>query len=132
MNKAKDENEIREVIATWLKATAAEDLETVLGLMAEDVVFLRPGCPPLMGRQAFADASRGQAGKTRIEGTPDIREIRVEGDFACCWNYLSMTITPLDGGAPVRYAGNILSVFRREPGGRWVLFRDANMLQIVP
>ena len=35
------------------------------------------------------------------------------------------------GGAPVKRAGNTLSVLRKEAGGKWVLFRDANMLAVV-
>ena len=36
--------------------------------------------------------------------------------------------TPLQGGVTTRREGNVLSVFRKEPDGRWVLFRDANLL----
>jgi hypothetical protein len=31
----------------------------------------------------------------------------------------------------ITHAGPVLSVFRREPDGSWVLFRDANMLAAV-
>jgi uncharacterized protein (TIGR02246 family) len=34
-----DEHEIRQLVATWIAATKAGDIETVLSLMAEDVVF---------------------------------------------------------------------------------------------
>jgi uncharacterized protein (TIGR02246 family) len=37
-----DERAIRELIATWMRASAAGDLDTVLGLMSDDVVFTRP------------------------------------------------------------------------------------------
>ena len=131
MNPEKDAQQIREVIATWLRASAADDLDTVLSLMAEDVVFLLPGRPPMRGRAAYAEASRSMIGKIRIAGTPEIQEVQVFGDYAYCWNFLSITITPVDGGAPMQRAGNILSIFRREPDGRWVLFRDANLLTAV-
>lgn len=49
-----DEQAIRDLIATWHKASAAGDLTTVLKLMAEDVVFLVAGKPPMRGRDAFA------------------------------------------------------------------------------
>ena len=39
-----------------MRATAARDLEQVLDLMAEEVVLLLPGRPPLRGRDAFAAA----------------------------------------------------------------------------
>jgi hypothetical protein len=77
------------------------------------------------GRPPF---NRGQA---RIEGKPDIQEICVAGDFAFCWNQLFLTVTPLQGGPAQRRAGPTLSVFRKEPDGRWILFRDANMLKAV-
>ncbi len=131
MNEDQEKQKIREVIATWMRATAEGDLERLLSLMAEDVVFLLPGQPPMRGRDAFAAASRSALGQFRIEGNPDIQEIRIAGDYAFCWNHLSLTMTPLQGGSPRQRAGHILSVFRKEPDGRWVLLRDANMLTAV-
>ena len=49
-----DEQEIRHLVTTWMTATKAGDIETVLSLMAEDVVFLLPGQPPMTGKSAFA------------------------------------------------------------------------------
>jgi uncharacterized protein (TIGR02246 family) len=131
MNDEQEKQRIREVIAMWMRASAEGDLERVLSLMAEDVVFLLPGQPPMRGREAFAAASRAAVGQFRIEGKPEIQEIHVAGDYAFCWNYLSVMVTPLQGGAPKPRAGHILSVFRKEPDGRWVLFRDANLLTAV-
>ena len=132
MSDEADKQQIRDVIDRWISATAAGDLNTVLGLMADDVVFLLPGRPPMRGRESFAAASRSMEGKFRIEGRPEIQEIQIAGNFAFCWNYLSITVTPLaGGGGPQHRAGNILSVFRKEPDGHWVLFRDANLLAAV-
>ncbi len=131
MTPGHDTHQIRAVIATWIRASAADDLDTVLSLMAEDVVFLLPGRPPMRGRAAYAEASRSMIGKIKIAGTPEVQEVEVFGDYAYCWNHLSITITPVEGGAPMQRAGNILSIFRREPDGRWVLWRDANLLTAV-
>jgi len=128
MNEDRDEQQIREVVAVWMRASVEGDVERVLTLMAEDVVFLVAGQPPMRGREAFAAASRGMAGKVRFEGRSDVQEIQVAGDYAFCWSHLSVTAIPLEGGEPVRRAGDVLSVFRREPDGRWVLYRDANLL----
>ncbi len=129
-NEEQEKQKIREVIDTWIRASAEGDVDRVLPLMAEDVVFLLPGQPPMRGRDAFAAASRSAIGRMRFEGRPEIQEIHIAGDYAICWNYLSVTVTPLPDGPPKRRAGNILSVFRKEPDGRWVLFRDANMLTV--
>ncbi len=47
-----DETAIRKVVETWHRATADNDLATVLGLMAEDAVFLAPGSRPCAGAPA--------------------------------------------------------------------------------
>lgn len=125
-----DEQAIRDLIAAWLRATAADDLPTVLGLMDENVVFLLPGQPPMRGREQFAAASKANAGKMRIDAISDIQEIRVSGDLAYCWTHLTVNITPLPDGKPMRRAGYTLSVLRKQPAGNWVIFRDANLLTL--
>jgi uncharacterized protein (TIGR02246 family) len=125
-----DEEQIRQLVATWLAATKTGDAETVLGLVTEDVVFLLPGRPP-MRKAEFAAATRGQAGPSApaIEGASEIQEIRVAGDWAFLWQRLSVTVTP-PGGEPVERAGHTLTVFRKIDG-RWHLARDANLLAPV-
>ena len=52
-----DERQIRELVATWMSATKAGDLSTVLSLMTDDVVFLVAGQEPF-GKQQFAAAMK--------------------------------------------------------------------------
>jgi uncharacterized protein (TIGR02246 family) len=123
-----DEREIRTLVATWMDATRAGDLDTVLGLMAEDVVFLVHGREPMMGKAAYAAATRAMAahGAPAIDGHSDIREIGVHGDVAFMWARLTVVMTP-PGGAPTTRVGPTLTVLRKERG-RWVIARDANLL----
>jgi uncharacterized protein (TIGR02246 family) len=123
-----DERAIREVIAEWLRASAAGDTEKVLSLMADDVVFLVPGQRPF-GKEAFAAAQRW-LGAYRLDANSQVREIAVSGDSAYCWTDLTVTMTPTSGGTAIRRSGNTLSIFRRLGDGRWVLARDANMLTV--
>jgi uncharacterized protein (TIGR02246 family) len=124
------EQEIRAMIATWLEASKKGDLETLLNLMTEDVIFLTPGNSP-MDRQDFIAGSKSMAGKISFEGHSRVQEITVTGDQAICWTHLEITVTPLTGGASVKRAGNTLSVLRRGLDGQWRIWRDANMLAIV-
>ena len=124
-----DEQAIRSLVTTWMQATARGDLARVLTLMADDVVFLGAGRPPMDGKDAFAAASRAMEGKVRIEGTAETKEVRVFGDWAYSWNHLTVTMRPsADGAAPSRLTGPALSILRRTADGRWVIFRDANMI----
>jgi uncharacterized protein (TIGR02246 family) len=123
-----DERSIRELVATWMTASQAGDIDTVLGLMTDDVVFMVPGREPF-GKDAFAAASRGMSG-LHMEGSSDIRELVVLGDIAYLRNHIAMTITP-PGGTPMRRAGDTLTILRKGHDGRWRLARDANLLSKV-
>jgi uncharacterized protein (TIGR02246 family) len=96
----------------------------VLGLMTDDVIFMVPGREPF-GQEVFAAGAQGMK-DVRMEGTSDIRELEVRGDWAYLRNHLTVTMTP-PGGNPVRRAGYTLSILRKEDG-RWRLARDANLL----
>ncbi len=123
-----DERAIRNLVETWMAASTAGDLPTVLSLMADDVVFMVPGRDPF-GKAEFAAASEG-LNNVRIEGSSDIQEIRVVGDWAYLRNYLEVTMTP-DGGSPVRRSGYTLTILRKKPNGKWVLARDANLMTLA-
>jgi uncharacterized protein (TIGR02246 family) len=127
-----DEKQIRELVAAWMTATRSGDVEALLDLMTEDVIFLVPG-KPVMRKSAFAAAAKSQSGgrAAKFEGESDIQEVNVSGDWACMWSKLTVVATPAEGGAPTTRAGHTLSVFRRH-GGRWLLARDANLLAPVP
>jgi uncharacterized protein (TIGR02246 family) len=120
-----DERAIRQLVSTWMAASQAGDTETVLSLMADDVVFMVPGQEPF-GKEAFAAAARGMR-NVRMEGTSDIRELTVLGDWAYLRNHLAVTVTP-PGGQPVRRAGYTLTILRKTPAGQWLLARDANLM----
>ena len=123
-----DEDEIRGLVAAWLAATKAGDIETVLSLMTDDVVFLVPGQLP-MGKATFAAAAKAQSGQDapKFDGTSEIQEIKVLGDWAFMWTKLSVIVTPLGGARPMTRTGHTISILKKE-GGRWLLARDANML----
>ena len=120
-----DEQEIRELVSTWMTATKAGDLETVLGLMADDVVFMVPGREPF-GKQEFAAASRGMQG-VQFEGTSQIVELVIKDDWAWLRNQLRVTITPPNGQSMTR-SGYTLTILRKNKNGKWVIARDANLL----
>jgi uncharacterized protein (TIGR02246 family) len=120
-----DEREIRELLARWFDASKTGDTETVLSLMTDDAVFMVPGREPF-GRAAFQRASNDMKG-ARLEGTADVQELRVLGDWAYMRTRATVTVTP-PGRDPVMRSGYILTILRKEPDGHWRLARDANLL----
>jgi uncharacterized protein (TIGR02246 family) len=123
-----DEQQIRELITTWLRVSAEGDINQILPLMTEDVVFLVAGQPPMRGREAFAASFAGWQGKFRLETDCEIQEIQVSGDLAYSWTRLSVTMVPVEGGPANLRSGNTLTVWRKNADGAWQIFRDANLL----
>jgi len=126
-----DEQAIRQLAATWQSATTAGDVDTVLSLMTDDVVFLLPGRAP-MNKSEFASLSRpaGNTPMPKIIGNQKIKEIQVSGDWAFMWSELSVTVTPADNSKTIERAGHTLTVLQRV-NGKWLLARDANLLTLV-
>ena len=123
-----DERAIRGVVDRWFAATRAGDLATVLELMTDDVVFMQAAHEPF-GKAAFAAAFQGMANVT-MDGTSDIVELRVLGEWAYLRNHIELTVTPPSGEVMHR-SGYTLTILRKEPDGKWRLARDANMLAKV-
>lgn len=120
-----DEKAIRQVVDTWMTASKSGDLTTVLSLMTDDVVFMVPGQKPF-GKEAFAAASQNM-GSTRIEGTSEILELQIHGNWAYIRNRIDLTAIP-SGGNPIHRSGYTLTLLRKEDDGQWRLMRDANLL----
>jgi uncharacterized protein (TIGR02246 family) len=122
-----DEQQIRRLIEEWHRKSAEGDLDAVMGLMADDVVFLTCGRPP-MTRKEFAAGFREWAGRMRIESKFEVKDIHASGDVGYAWSYISIVMTPKEKGAGVKREGHVLSVFRKSASGKWVLARDANLM----
>jgi len=123
-----DELAIRELIANWNRATSVGDAAPLMKLMAEDVVFLTPGHPPMRGRDGFQAAFQAALKRFRIDPVSEVQEIQIAGDLAYCWTYITVTMTPINGGAAARRSGDTLTILRKQAGGAWMIARDANML----
>ena len=123
-----DEGAIRRLVDTWMAATKAGDVQTILNLMTDNAVFMVPGLEPF-GKEVFKTATEGMK-NVRYKGTSDIKEIKVLGDWAYMRSYLKVRTIPPDGGSPVGRSGYTLTIFRKGSDGQWRLARDANLLTV--
>ena len=125
-----DEQSIRDLVATWHRNTAAGNVDVVLPLMADDVVFLVAGHSPMRGRSAFANGLRGLLKTHRVESEFTIEEIEISNALAYCWTSLKVSIIPLAGGPSVLRTGPTLSILHKQHDGSWAIVRDANLLAV--
>ena len=126
-----DEQQIRQLVADWMRLTQAGEVDQVLDLMADDAVFLVAG-QPVMRKADFAAAAKAQAAPNgpKIDGHSDIQELRVLGDWAFMWTKLRVDVTPPGAQSAMTRAGHTLTLFHKQDG-RWLLARDANMLALA-
>jgi len=120
-----DEEAIRKLVDNWLAASKKNDIDTMLDLLAEDVIFMVPGKEPF-GKKEFA-AVRQEMKDIKMEGKSDIQEVKVLGDWAWMRNFLRVTFTSPQRSTTV-HSGYILTILRKNPDGNWVIARDANLL----
>ena len=125
-----DEREIREVHSTWIDAVNAGDLVRLLTLMADDVVFLNPGQAPF-GREGFSANFSAAHLQVRIRCMSELEEVVVVGEVAYTRSRDSLSVIPRAGGDTMQLAGDRLTVYRKQPDGRWLLARDAHTLSTV-
>jgi len=125
-----DERAIRELHSTWIDAVNAGDLVRLLTLMTDDVVFLNPGRAPV-GRNGFSPGFSAAHQQARIRCVSELEEVVVVGEVAYARSRDSLSLIPRAGGDAMQLAGHRLTVYRKQPDGRWLIARDAHTLSPV-
>jgi uncharacterized protein (TIGR02246 family) len=125
-----DERAIRQAHTTWIDAVNAGDLDRLLSLMADDVVFLNPGRAPI-DRDGFPAGFSTAHQQARIRCVSELEEVVVAGEVAYTRCRDSFSVTPRAGGEATELAGHRITIYRKQSDGRWLLARDANTLTPV-
>lgn len=109
----------------YVTAINSNDLDSLMSMLTEDVVFLAAHEKPLVGKAAVRPWVQGylDAFKTRWEKTN--LEFVVAGEWAFeRYSYVSKD-TPRAGGAVIEDTGWGLVIYRRDKDGKWRVARDA-------
>ena len=122
-----DGREIREVHSAWISAVNNGDLIRLLELMTDDVVFLTPGQAPF-GRDGFSANFSAAHQQLQIRCGSELEEVVVIGEVAYTRSRDALSATPRAAGEATQLAGHRLTVYRKQPDGRWLLARDAHTL----
>jgi uncharacterized protein (TIGR02246 family) len=125
-----DEREIREIHSTWISAVNAGDLVRLLSLMADDVVFLNPGKAPF-GRDGFSTNFSAAHERVQIRCTSELEEVVVIGEIAYTRSRDALSVARRAVAEATELAGHRITVYRKQPDGRWLLARDAHTLSPV-
>ena len=67
----------------------------------------------------------------RIRCISELEEVVVLGEVAHTLSRDSLSLTPRAGGQTTELAGHRITIYRKQPDGRWLLARDAHTLSSV-
>jgi len=69
--------------------------------------------------------------QSRIRCISELEEVVIVGEVAYTLCRDSLSVTPRAGGETRELAGHRITIYRKQPDGRWLLARDANTLSTV-
>ena len=108
-----------------LTALRADAPDSLLALMADDVVIMPPNEPVLKGKAAVRTWYNHFLTQLRTSSlTVTDREVLIGGDWATELAAFQWVLVPVAGGPPITDRGSYVQVWHREPDGRWLFSRE--------
>ena len=119
-----DMEKIEELHQADMKASMANDVDTLLGLWTEDGVMIRPGGEPVIGKKALIQAMESYREQlkniTITQYVIDFKEVKIIGDHAYEWGeYHHKYFTKDNPGQELEQKGWLMRILRRQPDGQW-------------
>jgi uncharacterized protein (TIGR02246 family) len=127
--KDEDIAAIKEVYAKEVAAYNARDAAAMAALHSDDALFMAPGEPKIVGREAIKSMRQKQFDwitKEITAGTlaEEAEEVGVAGDWAFARGTFRFVGTSKVGGKPVDDVGKWIDILERQPDGSWKMHRD--------
>jgi uncharacterized protein (TIGR02246 family) len=108
-----------------LAALRTDAPDSLLALMADDVIIMPPNEPVLKGKAAVREWYEQFVKQMHTSSlTITNREVLMGGDFATEVAGFEWTLVPVAGGPPLTDRGSYMQEWHRQPDGRWVFSRE--------
>lgn len=115
---ADDREQLEEITALWEEYDRTFDASVIADVLAEDIVFLPPGDPPIEGKEAAIDyLDRPEQAGMDIDQWPE--DIVVGEDLAVVRGGVEGTRPPEEGTEPDDVSTKGMDVYRRNEDGGW-------------
>lgn len=124
---------MRKSLAEYSSTILAGDLESWGNLHTANVIKMWPDAPATRTRQEMVAAF----GKTMeqlqfVSMKIDVVKSEVHGDLGLSWGLYSWSAEPRAGGDPVSYDGKFLTLYQKQPDGRWLISYDCFNSNVLP
>jgi uncharacterized protein (TIGR02246 family) len=119
-----DVEAIKRVLEQSFTAFNAGDIEGILAVNTDDVVWIPPNHPPITGKEALRSWEQDYFDEFAIQVAFSHEEIVVTGDWAFLRYSFAATLTLVAGGESTQDNGHGLTIYQRQPDGSWKYFRN--------
>jgi ketosteroid isomerase-like protein len=122
-DEERDRQAVEGIGRDWAEAVRHRDVDRLLDLVTEDVVFMPPNAPSVVGRAALEQAYRAFFAGFEVHRTFTPEEIQVGVDWAFVRGTDTLEMKQLQGGDPVVVRGRGISILRCVEDGSWKFAR---------
>lgn len=109
----------------YLAAINANDLDSFLNAVTDDIVFIAPNSPVMVGKAEVGPWVGGYFAAFETKWEKTSVEFVVSGDWAFERYTYTVVDTPRGGGAAATDTGNGINIYRLGDDGVWRVARDA-------
>lgn len=109
----------------YVTAINSNNLDVLLGMLTEDVVFMAAHEPVMAGKAAVRPWLKGYLELFTTHWEKTLHEFVVSGDWAFERYSYKSTDTPLAGGDAITGTGWGLVIYHHDTDGKWRVARDA-------
>jgi len=123
---AADEAAVRAVLDTYAESVNKGDLELHASIWDDAGIKDKPNAPTVVGMRALMERWQKGWGTSTSHMVITINQLVVSGDLAVAHGVYTKEDVPKAGGKTVYTDGKFLTVFRRQPDGKWKVYADAS------
>ena len=124
--RSEDLQAIEKLGEAWVAAVNASDVNGIVALVTDDVIFLPPNMMAVRGKKSVISMYQSFFSEYRVRHRGATEEIQVAGDWAFAWGTDYLTLIPVLGGPSIKVSGRVMSIMRRQPDGSWKFARAIN------
>ena len=115
----------REAHEGYVAAINSNNLDSLMAILTEDIVYQSPNAPEVVGKAAVREWGKGYLDAYTIHWEKQTLDFIIAGDWAFeRYKYKEHDI-PKAGGPALDDVGKGLNVYHRDADGRWRVARDA-------
>ncbi len=131
-DEERDRAAIQQLGRDWVEAVRHGDIDRLLNLVTDDVVFMPHNAPSIVGRGAVEQGYRAVFAAFEVDQTIAPDEIQVGRDWAFIRGTDVIEMKPRAGGAPIVAKARGVSILRRVEGGSWKFARGITNVTSPP